>query len=51
MDLAAFCQCRDYNLPIRVFNINKSDALYRVMTSYEEAQQYIAGSISYEYDR
>ena len=22
MDLAAFCQCRDYSLPIRVFNIN-----------------------------
>ena len=36
MDLAAFCQCRDYNLPIRVFNINKPDALYQVMISHEE---------------
>lgn len=30
MDLAAFCQCRDYNMPIRVFNINKTGALVRV---------------------
>lgn len=30
MDLAAFCQCRDYKMPIRVFNINKPGALVRV---------------------
>lgn len=36
MDLAAFCQCRDYNLPIRVFNINKPQALYRIMTGENE---------------
>jgi uridylate kinase len=36
MDLAAFCQCRDYHLPIRVFNINKPKALYRIMTGENE---------------
>lgn len=36
MDLAAFCQCRDYNLPIRVFNINKPKALYRIMSGENE---------------
>lgn len=30
MDLAAFCQCRDYGMPIRVFNINIPGALVRV---------------------
>jgi uridylate kinase len=30
MDLAAFCQCRDYNMPLRVFNINNPGALVRV---------------------
>ena len=32
MDLTAFCQCRDQNLPIRVFNINKPNILYQVVT-------------------
>ena len=32
MDLAAFCQCRDHNLPIRVFNIQEVDALKYVVT-------------------
>jgi uridylate kinase len=32
MDLAAFCQCRDHDLPIRVFNIQESDALKNVVT-------------------
>lgn len=32
MDLAAFCQCRDHNLPIRVFNIQEADALKQVVT-------------------
>jgi uridylate kinase len=36
MDLAAFCQCRDYNMPLRVFNIQKPGALLRVVTSFEE---------------
>lgn len=36
MDLAAFCQCRDHNMPLRVFNINKPGALLSVVMSEEE---------------
>jgi uridylate kinase len=36
MDLAAFCQCRDYNMPIRVFNINKRNALVNIMKGAKE---------------
>lgn len=36
MDLAAFCQCRDYQMPLRVFNINKPGALLRVVMNEEE---------------
>lgn len=36
MDLAAFCQCRDYNMPLRVFNMHKPGALLAVLTGYEE---------------
>jgi len=36
MDLAAFCQCRDYNMPLRVFNIHKSGALLRIVMGEEE---------------
>ena len=36
MDLAAFCQCRDYNMPLRVFNINKPGAILRVITGKDE---------------
>jgi len=36
MDLAAFCQCRDHNMPLRVFNINKSGALLRVVMGEKE---------------
>lgn len=36
MDLAAFCQCRDYNMPIRVFNLNKAGALIRIVKGEEE---------------
>lgn len=32
MDLSAFCQCRDHNLPIRVFNINQDGSLLQVLT-------------------
>jgi uridylate kinase len=32
MDLAAFCQCRDHDLPIRIFNIQEEDALKHVVT-------------------
>lgn len=36
MDLSAFCQCRDHNMPIRVFNINKSQALKNIVYGNEE---------------
>jgi uridylate kinase len=36
MDLAAFCQCRDYNVKIRVFNLFKPGALLRALTGAEE---------------
>lgn len=36
MDLAAFCQCRDYGMPIRVFNINVPGALVRVAHGDDE---------------
>lgn len=36
MDLAAFCQCRDHNMVLRVFNINKPDALMRVILGEKE---------------
>ena len=36
MDLAAFCQCRDHNMPLRVFNIGKPGILLNVITSLDE---------------
>lgn len=36
MDLAAFCQCRDHHLPIRVFNITKPNILLNIVTSLKE---------------
>lgn len=36
MDLSAFCQCRDHNMPIRVFNINKAGALLRIIQGEPE---------------
>lgn len=36
MDLAAFCQCRDHNMPIRVFDIHKPGALLSVVMSEQE---------------
>ena len=36
MDLAAFCQCRDHNMPLRVFNINKPGTMFRVIVDTEE---------------
>lgn len=43
MDLAAFCQCRDHGMKLRVFNINKPGALMRVVTSREEGTMVDAG--------
>ena len=36
MDLAAFCQCRDHDMPLRIFNINKPGSLLRVVVGEEE---------------
>lgn len=36
MDLTAFCQCRDHNMPIRVFNINKPHIMRRIVLGEEE---------------
>lgn len=36
MDLSAFCQCRDHNMPIRVFNINKPGVLMKIVSGQEE---------------
>jgi uridylate kinase len=35
MDLAAFCQCRDYDMPLRVFNIGKPGILMQVIQGEE----------------
>ncbi|QCI18783.1 UMP kinase [Buchnera aphidicola] len=36
MDLSAFALARDHNLPIRVFNINKFQSLYHIITGHDE---------------
>lgn len=36
MDLASFCQCRDHHMKLRVFNINKPNAIYRIVLGEEE---------------
>ncbi len=36
MDLNAICLCQDQNMPLRVFNVKKPGALYRVATSLDE---------------
>lgn len=36
MDLTSFCQCRDHNMLIHVFNITKADALRRVVLGEAE---------------
>lgn len=36
MDLGAFIQCRDFNIPICVFNMHKEQALIRVITGQQE---------------
>lgn len=36
MDLAAFCQCRDHQLKMQVFNIQKPGALLRVVCGEDE---------------
>ncbi|QJC29530.1 UMP kinase [Enterobacteriaceae endosymbiont of Plateumaris pusilla] len=36
MDYTAFILARDYDIPIHIFNINKSGSLYRVLTGEKE---------------
>lgn len=36
MDLAAFCQCRDYNLTLRIFTMHKPGALLRIILGEDE---------------
>ena len=45
MDLSAFCQCRDYGMPLRVFNINKAGALMRVIKGEQEGTSVEKGAI------
>ncbi len=44
MDLTAFFQCRDHNLPIRVFNINKEGVLLNIVTGSTEGTLVDSGS-------
>jgi uridylate kinase len=36
MDLTAICLCRDHNMPLRVFNMNKKGALLSLMLGSSE---------------
>lgn len=36
MDLASFCQCRDHGMLLRVFNINKPNAILRIVLGEDE---------------
>jgi uridylate kinase len=36
MDLAAFCQCRDHKMQLRVFNMHKSKALLNIVLGKDE---------------
>ena len=36
MDATAIALCRDYNMPVRVFNMNSPGALMRAMYSEDE---------------
>ena len=46
MDLTAICLCRDYNMPLRVFNMNKPDALRNVMLAETEGTIIEQGEIA-----
>ena len=45
MDLAAFCQCRDYGLPIRVFNIGSVNNIANVLVDESIGTLFIKESI------
>lgn len=46
MDLTSFCQCRDHNMPIRVFNIHRPGALVRVVKGEHEGTLISQGDTS-----
>src|SRR3989338_2278001 len=45
MDLAAFCQCRDYQMPLRVFNIGKPGMFLKVVMG-EEVGTLVDGNVA-----
>ena len=44
MDLTAICLSRDHNLPVRVFNMNKTKALFNIMVGEDEGTLIESGS-------
>lgn len=48
MDLSAFCQCRDYNMLLRVFNIKKPGALLRVILGEKEGTTVDSGGAQHD---
>lgn len=48
MDLAAFCQCRDHNLSVRVFDIHKEGALMNVIMGHEEGTLVNKGGVAHD---
>lgn len=46
MDLTAFCQCRDHDMPIRVFNIHHSGALLRIIKGEPEGTLVEKGAVN-----
>lgn len=36
MDLASFCQCRDHGMTLRIFNLNKPNAVLRIVMGEDE---------------
>ena len=45
MDLAAFCQCRDYQMPLRVFNIGKPGMFMRAVMG-EDVGTLVDGNVA-----
>ena len=48
MDLTAFCQCRDHDMPIRVFNIQHPGALLRIIRGEPEGTLVSKGVVNAE---
>ncbi|MDX1453216.1 MAG: UMP kinase [Oleiphilaceae bacterium] len=45
MDLTAICLCRDHNMPVRVFNMNKPGALKNIMVGEPEGTLIESGEV------